>query len=147
MSRKSPKIFLDTSVIIAAIMSPNGGARLLFHLAHANAIHLFVGTGVLREAEEVLRRKAPQHIITLAQFLDMGKVEISPAPTEKQEEEASSLLEYEPDADILAQAIAANPNWLASHDKEHFLGNRLLYKLAFTIGTPGDIIAWLREQI
>lgn len=147
MSRKSPRVFLDTSVIIAAIMSPNGGARLLFHLAQADAIRLVVGTVVLREAEEVLRRKAPQHIVTLAQFLDTGNVEIGSAPTVKQQKEASSLLEYEPDADILAQAIASNPDWLVSHDKEHFLGNHLLSKLPFIIGTPGDIIAWLREQL
>jgi len=147
MPLKSPKIFLDTSVIVAAVMSPTGGARLLFHLAQADAIRLIVGKGVLLEAEEVLRRKAPNHIVTLAQFLDEAKVEISKVPTPKQQEEALTLLDYLPDANVLAQAIAADPDWLASHDKEHFIGNPALDKLPFLVGTPGDVIAWLREQM
>ena len=147
MTRKIPDIFLDTSVIIAAVMSPTGGARLLFHLAHAGTVKLLVGSGVLQEAEEVIRRKAPELLGLLAQLLDEAGIEISTPPTAAQQKKARSLLSYLPDADVLAQAIAANPDWLVSHDKEHFLGNPSLDDLPFKIGTPGDVIAWLREYL
>ena len=147
MTRKIPEIFLDTSVIIAAVMSPTGGARLLFHLAHVGTIQLLVGKGVLQEAEEVMRRKAPELLGWLAQLLDEAGVEISQSPTAAQQKKAQSLLSYSPDASVLAQAMSAKPDWLVSHDKEHFVGNPGLDDLPFKIGTPGDVIAWLREYL
>lgn len=147
MIRKIPEIFLDTSVIIAAVMSPTGGARLLFHLAHAGTIQLLVGKGVLREAEEVMRRKAPELLGLLAQLLDEAGAEISKPPTSTEKTKAQSLLSYSPDADVLAQAISANPDWFVSHDKEHFVGNPALDDLSFKVGTPGDVIAWLQEYL
>jgi len=147
MTPKSPEIFLDTSVIIAAVMSPTGGARLLFHLAHADTVKLLVGSGVLGEAEEVMRRKAPELLGVLAQLLDEAGIEISKPPTPAQQKKAQSMLSYSPDANVLAQAMAAKPDWLVSHDKEHFVGNPALDELPFKIGTPGDVIAWLREHL
>ena len=147
MTPKSPEIFLDTSVIIAAVMSPTGGARLLFHLAHAGTIKLLVGKSVLGEAEEVMQRKAPELLGLLAQLLDEAGIEISKPPTPAQQKKAQSLFSYSPDANVLAQAISANPDWLVSHDKEHFIGNPTLEDLPFRIGTPGDVIAWLREYL
>jgi len=147
MTPKSPEIFLDTSVIITAVMSPTGGARLLFHLAHAGTVKLLVGKGVLREAEEVMRRKAPELLGLLAQLLDEAGIEICKPPSVSQQKKAQSMLSYSPDADVLAQAISANPDWLVSHDKEHFVGNPELDDLPFKIGSPGDVIAWLREYL
>jgi hypothetical protein len=83
----------------------------------------------------------------LAQLLDEANVEISAAPASKHLKEAQSLLSYPPDASILAQAIASHCDWLVSHDKEHFLGNPALKDLPFQLGTPGDVIAWVREQV
>jgi predicted nucleic acid-binding protein len=146
MLAKSPKVFLDTSVIIAAVMSSSGGGRVLFQLSHAGVIHLVVGTGILQEADEVFRRKAPDLLGLLAQSLDEAKVEVGRKPTVKQFREARSLIPYLPDANVLAQAIASHPDWLVSHDKGHFLDNPALNDLHFQIGTPGDVIAWLRDQ-
>lgn len=146
MPQKIPEIFLDTSVIIAAVMSPTGGARLLFHLSQAKTIRLIVGKGVLQETEDVLKRKAPHLLGLLAQLLDEANIEVGKAPTSKHLRQAKSLVEYIPDATVLAQAIAAKPNWLVSHDKEHFIGNTALNDLPFKIGTPGDVIASLRSQ-
>jgi predicted nucleic acid-binding protein len=145
MMPKSPRIFLDTSVIIAAVMSSTGGARALFHLAAAGALSLVVGPGVLRETEEVLRRKAPHLLVTLAQLLNEVNLEVCATPTLAEQQQAETLVTYAPDAQVLAQALHAGPDWLASHDKEHFLGNPALEQLPFKIGTPGDVLAWLRD--
>ncbi len=146
MPPRSLELFLDTSALIAAVMSPTGGARILFHLSEAGAARITVGKGVLREAEEVLRRKAPDLMGAFAQLLDSANIHVSAAPTAKHIKEAQALLDYLPDANILAQAMAASPDWLVSHDKEHFLGNPKLKKLPFQVGTPGDVIDWLHQQ-
>jgi len=144
---KSPKIFLDTSVIIAAVMSPTGGARLLFHLAQTGALGLVAGKGVLQETEQVLFRKAPQLLPLLAQLLDEIHLEIGGEPAGSENQQAASLIDYLPDAHVLAQAIHSEPDWFVSHDKAHFLGNPVLEKLPFKIGSPGDVLAWMRDYL
>jgi len=100
----------------------------------------------LQETEEVLQRKAPHLLGLLAQLLDEANIEVSEAPITTQVNLAKSLIEYKPDANVLAQAISAKPDWFVSHDKEHFIGNTELNDLSFKIGTPGDVIAWLPAQ-
>ena len=146
MIRRNLKIFLDTSVIIAAVLSPSGGARQIFLLGEAGVLDLIVGPNVLREADEVVRRKAPGSLPLLAQLLTAGRVEISSKPTTKQIEIAQTLVMYKPDAYVLSEAISAKPDWLITHDKEHFLNQRRDLKLSFEIGTPGDLLLSIKES-
>jgi predicted nucleic acid-binding protein len=147
MTPKNIRVFLDTSVLFAAVLSPTGGARKLFHLAEAGVLRLMVGPTVLSEAEEVVSRKAPATLPVLAQLLDLGRVETSPAPTEIQVESARQYVQYAPDARVLAEAIRAEPDWFVSHDKEHFLNEKREMKFAFAIGTPGDLIQSIKDGL
>ena len=155
MTPKSRRVFLDTSVVFAAVLSPTGGARKLFQLGEAGILKLLVGPNVLRECDEVVRRKVPASLPTLAQLLDAGRVEATSLPTAKMIELARSLVEYEPDVFVLAEAISAEPDWFVTHDKEHFLkgltssladGTGKGAGLAFQIGTPGDLIQALKSD-
>ena len=60
---------------------------------------------------------------------------------------ASSIVVYEPDAYVLAEAISAQPDWFVTHDKLHFLKESYLTSLAFHIGTPGDFIQSLKDDL
>ncbi len=140
MTQKILKVFLDTSVIFAAVLSSTGGARKLFQLGEARVLRLFVGHSVLRECDEVVRRKAPTSLPTLAQLLEIGGVETTSIPTLEQVEIARSIVEYEPDAYVLAEAIHAEPDWFVTHDSAHFLKVGKASNLDFHIGTPGDLI-------
>ena len=71
-------------MLFAAVLSPTGGARKLFLLGEAELLELMVGPNVLREADEVVRRKAPASLPLLAQLLEIGKVQTVAAPTSKQ---------------------------------------------------------------
>ena len=146
MPPKSRKVFLDTSVFFAAVLSPSGGARKLFHLAEAGILRLVVGPNVLRECDEVVRRKAPASLPVLAQLLDTSQIEISAAPTAQQIAAARACVQYEPDAYVLAEAMSAGPDWFITHDKEHFLKTRQEFDLPFEIGTPGDLIQSIRDD-
>ena len=48
---------------------------------------------------------------------------------------------------LLAEAIQAKPDWFVTHDKEHFLKSRYRDHLPFTIGTPGDLIQSIRNDL
>lgn len=143
--QKGLRIFLDTSVIIAAVLSSTGGARQVFYLGEAGVLNLMVGPNVLREADEVVRRKVPVTLPLLAQLLAAGHVETAPKPTLKQVETAQALVQYPPDAHVLAEAIAAQPAWFITHDKKHFLNQRRKIKLSFKIGTPGELIQTIKD--
>ena len=146
MTPKSRKVFLDTSVVFAAVLSPTGGARKLFLLGEAGFLSLIIGPHVLRECDEVVRRKTPASLPVLAQLLSKGQVGTCDLPTAAQIDQARSLVEYSPDAYVLAEAISAGPDWFVTHDKEHFLKSRAQITLPFEIGTPGDLLQAIKDD-
>ena len=146
MTRKNLRVFLDTSVIFAAVLSPAGGARKLFLLAEAGILKLVVGPTVLSECDEVTRRKAPGSLPTLAQLLAIAQTETSSQPSRGQIKTARAYVHYAPDARVLAEAICAAPDWFITHDRQHFLKTRGKIQLPFEIGTPGDLIQKLKED-
>jgi len=147
MTPKNPRVFLDTSVVFAAVLSPTGGARKLFHLGGAGLMQLVVGPTVLRECQRVIQRKNPTTLPDLAQLLASGLVETSHAPTQKQISAAEVHVQYTPDAHVLAEAILAKPDWFVTHDKEHFLKHRSRIDLPFEIGTPGDVLQRFKDDL
>jgi len=146
MTPKSLKIFLDTSVIFAAVFSKTGGSRKLFHLGKAGVLNLMVGPTVLREADEVVRRKVPTSLPILAQLLDVGRVETSQVVIQKQLEIALAFVQYLPDARVLAEAIQSGPDWFVTHDKEHFPRMSSESELPFKIGTSGDLLQTMKDD-
>ena len=110
-------------------------------------LRLVAGPTVLRQADEVVRRKAPASLPALAQLLDAGRVETSPAPRKNQVEVARQHVQYAPDAQVLAEAIRAKPDWFVTPDKEHFLNQKRELRFAFVIGTPGDLIQSLKDGL
>ena len=144
---RSPRLFLDTSVIIAAIMSPTGGARLLFHFGETGVFEIVVGKSVLNETDEVIRCKAPNRLTDLAQMLDETRIKVSDEPSSENKNIASALVSYVPDTLVLAEALQSRTDWFITHNREHFLNNPKLENLPFRIGTPGDVLLWQRERI
>ena len=146
MTRKNIRVFLDTSALFSAVLSSTGGARKLFLLGEAGLLELAIGPHVLREADEVVRRKAPASLPMLAQLLEIGKVQIGSAPTPKQIETARKMIVYVPDAYVLAEAIRSNADWFVTHDKEHFLKAKSAMNLPFEVGTPGDLLQKFKDD-
>ena len=146
MTRRISRIFLDTSVIFAAVLSETGGARKLFRLGEVGVLQLIVGSNVLRECEGVVRRKVPASLPKLAYLLELGMVEIATQSPDDFLEQATAIVVYKPDAYVLAEAIGANPDWFITHDKTHFLSVNPDSNLAFRIGTPGDLIQSLNDE-
>jgi len=146
MHPKSLRVFLDTSVLFAAILSPTGGSRRLFQLAEAGVLHLLVGPTVLREADEVVRRKASSSRPLLVQLLDAARVGTSLLPTKIQVESARQYVRYAPDARVLAEAICADPDWFITLDKKHFLNKKREFRIGIAIGTPGDLIQSIKQS-
>ena len=119
---------------------------MLFRLGEAGVLQLIVGSNVLRECEQVVRRKAPASLPTLAYLMELGLVEIVTQSPDEFSEQAKAIMAYEPDVYVLAEAMAAEPDWFITHNKAHFLNANLDSSLTIRIGTPGDLIQALEDE-
>jgi len=141
-----PDVFLDTSVIFAAVLSPDGGARMVLRLGESRLVRLWIGRQVLRECQAVIQRKAADSLPYMALLLDTAKVQIGAEASPGSLEQARALVAYLPDATVLAEAIESQPDWFLTHDHQHYM-KVPIEKLPFRVGTPGDFLMWFRENI
>ena len=141
------KVFLDTSVLFAAVHSETGGARLILQLGEAGAVSLWVGPWVLKEAEAMLGRKSPRSKGYFALLLDRSGVQVGEEADESALHQARSAIDYVPDAQVIAEALVLGVDYFVSFDREHLVGNPRAGELPFPIGTAGDFLAWYGERL
>jgi predicted nucleic acid-binding protein len=140
------RIFLDTSVLFAAVLSERGGARELLNLGEAGSLCLVIGPRVVQESDAVISRKAPASKALFAVLLDRAGIEIGPRPDAQALARAGQIISYAPDAHVLAEAIVAQADYFVTLDRQHFAHGAFTI-LPFPIGTPGDCLAWLRARL
>ncbi len=125
---RKPRVFLDSSLLIAAILSPreDSASRQLLRLGETGVVELRVSREVLRDAEYLIRRRNPALLPLLALLLDQCRVKIvSDAPAETIEQ-CLEMTGYLPDARVLAAAVECGADIFATYDTEHFLQNPLI---------------------
>jgi predicted nucleic acid-binding protein len=143
-----PRICLDANVLFSAAFSETGGARMLFRLAESKAIQILISPSALSEADKALRRKAPHALGHLAILLDKANSQIVDNAAWTEVEAWNEIVDYVPDAIVIAEAVTAGADYLVTLDRQHVLDNRQLARaLPFPIGTPGDCLAWLRTSL
>jgi predicted nucleic acid-binding protein len=101
----------------------------------------------LSEADGVLARKAPNNKALFALLLDQAGVEIGPVPDAATSNQAEQVVDYAPDARVLAEALAARADYFVTFDRQHFIDNPSISALPFPVGTPGEFLAWLRKRL
>jgi len=141
------RVFLDTSVLFAAVWSESGGSRLILKLGEVGALSLWVGPCVLQEAEAVLKRKSPESRPHMALLLDRAQVQVGPEAGTEALAQAQPAVEYGPDAQVLADALELNAGYFVSLDREHLVGNPGTERLPFVVGTPGEFLEWYRHRL
>lgn len=121
---------------------------MLLLLGEAGSIRLITSGLVIQELEGALREVAPNALGPLALILDRADVDVVPAADQAHSEEARALINHPSDAQILAAALTAGPDYFATLDRKHFLDNtKLVGQLAFPIGTPGECLEWVRGKL
>lgn len=140
-------VFLDTSVLFAAVLSDTGGSRVLLKLGEADAVTLLVSRQVLSEAEGVLKRKTPESLPLFSILLDRARIKVVPSAPEQAVKQMAEVAGHPGDAQIAADALMAKVGYLVTLDKAHLLGNRKLQvQLPFPVGSPDDFLSMFRLQ-
>jgi|SRR6185295_773768 len=141
-------IFLDSSALIAGAISESGAAHVLLNLGESQDIVLTVSELVITESERAMAKKAPSNLNDLRSLIKSSNLRIVDNPA-KEEVEANLYLINDPnDVPILLAAMKARVDYLVTHNRKHFLDDPKVTEISgLRIGTPGDVLAWLRENL
>lgn len=141
-------IFLDSSALIAGAISETGAAHVLLQLGESEDILLTISEMVIVESERSIAKKSPRNLNDLRKLIKTAKLRIVNDPSSKQVEANLYLIEDPNDVPILLAAMKAKVDYLATHNCKHFLDDpKVAEKAGLKIGTPGDVLAWIRENL
>lgn len=140
------RIFFDTSVYIAALLSSERAARELVRLVEASAIQMVVSKEVITEADRVLAAKFPELIQENRQLWKNLGPEIAPSPTAAQVEPFSQKL-AEGDALILCAAHLAKVPAFVTWNTRDFMTPGIQSLVDFPILVPADGLKLFRKWI
>ncbi|HUS70657.1 MAG TPA: PIN domain-containing protein [Anaerolineae bacterium] len=142
-----PRVFLDTSALLAGLASPRGASNKILALAEAGLLTLVVSEQVLVEAERNLEEKLPRGIPQCRRFLITCPLEKVPAPSASDVAMAKEMI-HAKDVSILVAAMNAQVDYLVTLNRKHFLDDpEVARRSGLRIGAPEDLLAWLRAQL
>ena len=142
-----PRVFLDTSALLAGLASPRGASNAILALAEAGLLTLVVSEQVLVEAERNLQEKLRKAIPEYRRFLAACSVTTIPDPSAADVANAEAII-HTKDAPILRAAMDAQVDYLVTLNRKHFLGNpEVTRRSGLRIGAPEDFLAWFRQQL
>jgi predicted nucleic acid-binding protein len=141
------RIFMDSSALVAAVLSPTGAARELIRLSVNEEIQLVISEDVVVETRRNVGRKAPESLPILDRLLAAIDFELAPSPEKKAVWIAEEYVAKK-DAFIVAAAIIANVDFLATFDRKHLIDPPAVSsKSGLIIDTPGNILNQTRGSI
>lgn len=138
------RVFIDASVLFAAVYSPRGSARDLLRLGLEGKITLVISPNILEEIERNLLRKAPRAAPYYRDLLATLALEIVSLPAQAAVQDAAAYV-AEKDAHVIAAAIEAHPDYLVTYDQKHLLAPpEVARRSGLTIVTPDVVVAAVR---
>jgi predicted nucleic acid-binding protein len=140
------RIFFDTSVYIAALLSPRGAAGELVRLAEAGIIRMVVSETVIIEADRVVAVKFPELIQESRGLWKHLNPQIAPDPVGSQ---IKPFLDQLPrgDASILGAAHLAEVQAFVTWNTRDFLAPGVSSLVNFPIVVPADCLKLFRKWI
>ncbi len=141
-------LFLDSSALFSGIISSTGGARALLLLAESDQISITISEQVVAETERAVARKAPNALADLREVILASKAKIIHDPTPGEVQANLDLISHAADVPILLAAMKADVGFLVTHNRIHFIDDPEVARNSnLQIGTPGDALIWVREQL
>ncbi len=141
-------IFLDSSALIAGIVSAQGAARALLLLAEDEKILISVSEQVVAEVERNIARKAPKAVPFARELILAANIRILRDPRLTEVLEHQDWINHPADVPILVAAARARVDFLATLNTKHFIADpEVSRRSGLRVGTPGDALAWVRNQL
>jgi predicted nucleic acid-binding protein len=139
------RVFLDSSVLIAACYSSTGASREIIRQAIRGTLQVVSSKLVVEETERNLTSKAPVALPAFQQFLDVVPFEFV-RPTKRQVLQAARYTTLK-DAPIVAAAKRAGVDYLVSLDRRHLVGvPEVAQRSGLKIVLPEELLEELRGK-
>ena len=141
-------VFLDSSVLMAGVASDQGAARAILLLGEDGKIFLTVSEQVIAEVERNLARKAPKATPFAREIIFSANIRILYDPSKEAVQKHLDWISHTADVPILVAASHAKVDFWATLNSQHFLNDpEVSFRSGLRIGTPGDVLSWIREQL
>jgi predicted nucleic acid-binding protein len=137
------KIFLDSSVIIAACGSRNGASHAIIVMAEIGLFKVLISEQVIEECDRNITKKLPTALPILKQILSSINPEILPNPAIADVVKWETTIEPK-DTPILAAALLAQSDRLLSLNTKDFTPN-VAQESGLKIQTPSEFIQEIRS--
>jgi predicted nucleic acid-binding protein len=142
------KLFLDSSALIAGIVSAKGAARALLLLAESGQIAVTISEQVLAETERAIARKVPIALSDFRQAILASQAQIVRDPSQDEVSAHPNLISHPADIPIVLAAMQAKVDYLVTLNRRHFIDDpEVARRSGLNIGAPGDALGWVRGQL
>jgi predicted nucleic acid-binding protein len=143
--RRKLRLFLDSNVLTAGIVSPWGLDKAALSLCAAKVCRLVLAEVVRDEVEENLllhaerlpSLDAEQLIEDYRRLIALTRPELVPYPEARLVHSSRHLIRHEADVPVLLSAMAAQPDWLLTHNTKHFT-RIVAQRTSLRITTPAE---------
>jgi len=146
MEAKRWRVFLDTSALIAGLISQTGAAREVLRLCEAGVVETLVSTQVLTEADRNLSEKLPGLVADYHLLIQSIAPTLVDDPTPSEVSRVTGVI-HSNDAPILAAAIAAEADYLVTWNTKHFHQPKVRQAVRFQIVTPSEFLLAFRNSL
>lgn len=146
MAFKCWRVFLDTSALIAGIVSETGAAREVLRLCEAGVVEVCVSKQVLIEADRTFSEKLPCLVSDYRNMMRRMAPILLDDPSRKEVLRAERVI-HSKDAPILAAAINGEVDFLITWNTRHFHQSSVVKSVRFRIATPGEFLEEFRRSL
>lgn len=155
MSRESRvRLFLDSNVLTAGIVSTWGLDKAVLSLCAARICRLVLAEAVREEVEENLLVRlggmefgdANRVLDHYAHLIALMKPEVVPYPDQAEVKAARHLIRHAADVPVLLSAMASHPDWLLTHNTKHFTPV-VARRTGLRIATPVEFFSALSKTL
>jgi predicted nucleic acid-binding protein len=149
MSQRRICLFLDSNVLIAGIVSSWGMDKAILSLCAAKVCKLVLAEVVRDEVEQALLMqpelsfaRSTQLMQGYRRLMKLTKPELVPYPDARLVRANRSLIRHEADVPVLLSAMSSKPDWLLTHNTNHFT-KAVALRNSLRIATPTDFFRTL----
>lgn len=144
------RLFLDSNVLAGGILAAWGLDKAVLSLCAARICNLVLAEVVRQEFETALLQRAATFGEAAARgILDdylklvrLAQPEIVPPPSEARVVRSRALIRHQADVPVLLSAIDSRPDWLLTHNREHFTA-AVARRTQLRIATPAEFLGTL----
>lgn len=148
------RLFLDSNVLTAGILSKWGLDKAALSLCASRLCRLVLAEVVRDEVEENLLLRAerlPKHdakelLEAYRRLVELTDAETVPWPDEALVRSSRHLIRHEADVPVLLSAMASKPDWLLTHNTKHFT-QAVAKRTGLRVATPAQFFRTLSSLL